>query len=307
MAQRVLRHVHGPQGRRRGHPLRGRLVVGLRPLGQGVGLSAGPAAQHAPDRRRHPRHRVGDGQLRRHHLRQGRQCPQAAACMGRGGRLRRGPARPLPAARVGQRRAGGLPRRPRGAVGPGPDHLVEVVARDRRGGHAVGPDRDRRRGRADHRRGGAGRPLRTPDAASSPPRHRPVRHGGRRAREGRRRRGRHRRGHDHDRGPRGTTAARSPPAQRRGPCLRQGPPRQPLGGDPRTVPRDHARRGCPCGVLGVVVGCHPRRGAGGPPVRRPGLRARPGRGRRQRPADPSPSGVRLRGSLRQPRQPRRAP
>ena len=45
---------------------------------EGVGLQAGPAAVHAPDRRRHPGHPRGRGQLRRHHLRQGRRGAQAA-------------------------------------------------------------------------------------------------------------------------------------------------------------------------------------------------------------------------------------
>ena len=45
---------------------------------EGLGLPAGPAAHDAPDRRRHPRHRGGQRQLRRHHLRQGRVGAQAA-------------------------------------------------------------------------------------------------------------------------------------------------------------------------------------------------------------------------------------
>ena len=48
-----------------------------------LGLRAGPAALHPPDRRRHGRPGRGRGELRRHHLRQGRQRAQAA------GRLRR--------------------------------------------------------------------------------------------------------------------------------------------------------------------------------------------------------------------------
>ena len=48
-----------------------------------LGLPAGPAAVDAPDRRRHPRHRGGQGQLRRHHLRQGRLGAQAARRLGR--------------------------------------------------------------------------------------------------------------------------------------------------------------------------------------------------------------------------------
>ncbi len=50
---------------------------------------AGPAAEHAPDRRRHHRPRGRRGQLRRHHLRQGRLGAQAARGLGRPGQLRR--------------------------------------------------------------------------------------------------------------------------------------------------------------------------------------------------------------------------
>ena len=50
-------------------------------------LPAGPAALDAPDRRRHPGRRDGRGQLRRHHLRQGRVGAQAAGRLRRPGRL----------------------------------------------------------------------------------------------------------------------------------------------------------------------------------------------------------------------------
>ena len=48
-----------------------------------LGLPAGPAAVDPPDRRRHQRHRGRRGQLRRHHLRQGRVGPEAAGRLGR--------------------------------------------------------------------------------------------------------------------------------------------------------------------------------------------------------------------------------
>ena len=55
-----------------------------------LGLPPGPAALDAPDRRRHPRPRRRRGQLRRHHLRQGRLGAQAAR------RVRRSRARSSP-------------------------------------------------------------------------------------------------------------------------------------------------------------------------------------------------------------------
>ena len=72
-----------------------------------LGLPAGPAALDAPDRRRHPRHRGGRGQLRRHHLRQGRVGPQAARRLGRPGRVPRRRAR-----RTSPSTPGATPRSP---------------------------------------------------------------------------------------------------------------------------------------------------------------------------------------------------
>ena len=54
-----------------------------------LGLPAGPAGDHAPDRRRHPRPRGRRGQLRRHHLRQGRVGAQAARALRRARGVRR--------------------------------------------------------------------------------------------------------------------------------------------------------------------------------------------------------------------------
>ena len=56
---------------------------------QELGLRAGPAALHAPDRRRHTRLAGGRGELRRHHLRQGRLGAQAAGRLRRAGELPR--------------------------------------------------------------------------------------------------------------------------------------------------------------------------------------------------------------------------
>ncbi len=72
---------------------------------QGVGLPTGPAALDAPDRRRHGRPRGRRGELRRHHLRQGRLRPAPAGRLGRrGGLLRR-------AARLLRRSTPGATRR----------------------------------------------------------------------------------------------------------------------------------------------------------------------------------------------------
>ena len=75
----------------RGHPLDRRLDH-VRQRREDLGVPPGPAAHDPPDRGRHRRHRGGEGQLRRHHLRQGRVGAQAARRLGRAGRvLRRHP------------------------------------------------------------------------------------------------------------------------------------------------------------------------------------------------------------------------
>ena len=81
VAQRVVRGVRLHPGHRRHDPLDRRLDVVLHDR-EDLGLPPGPAADHAPDRRGHRRHRGGDDQLRRHHLRQGRVGPQAAGRTG---------------------------------------------------------------------------------------------------------------------------------------------------------------------------------------------------------------------------------
>ena len=86
VAQRVLRDLHVGARAGDGDPLDRRLDD-LRQRGEGLGLPPGPAALDAPDRRRHPRHGRRAGQLRRHHLRQGRVGAQAAGRVGRPGRL----------------------------------------------------------------------------------------------------------------------------------------------------------------------------------------------------------------------------
>ena len=78
LAQRVVRDLHGLPLDGAGHALRIVRLVGLPRADEGLGLRAGPAAHHAPDRRRRARHRRHVPQLRRDHLRQGRGGAQAA-------------------------------------------------------------------------------------------------------------------------------------------------------------------------------------------------------------------------------------
>ena len=89
---------------RQRHPLHRRVDDVLQPA-QGLGLPAGPAPLDAPDRRRHGRPRRRPGELRRHHLREGRLGAAAARGVGRRGGVPRRRARLLRQARVGQHRA----------------------------------------------------------------------------------------------------------------------------------------------------------------------------------------------------------
>ena len=82
---------------------------------QELGLPPGPAAQHPPDRGRQRRPARGRGQLRRHHLRQGRLGAQAAGRLGRPRELPRGHPRLLQGLRVLQLRV----RRPAGGAREG--------------------------------------------------------------------------------------------------------------------------------------------------------------------------------------------
>ncbi len=104
VAQRVVRRVGVTPGRRRRHPVR-RVVDQLLQRPQDLGLPPGPAAVHPPDRGGQLRPRSRRGQLRRHHLRQGRLGPAAARCLGGPGRVLRRAPRLLPAPRLRQHRA----------------------------------------------------------------------------------------------------------------------------------------------------------------------------------------------------------
>ena len=109
-----------------------------------LGVPAGSAVLDAPDRRRHPRRAGGRGQLRRHHVREGRQRAQAAGRV-RGDRaVPAGDAGLLPPVRVRQHHARRPARRAQRGVRPGPVPLVGAVAGDVRGQHAAAGVRARR-------------------------------------------------------------------------------------------------------------------------------------------------------------------
>ncbi len=115
------------------------------------------------------------GQLRRHHLRQGRLGPQAARRLRRPRRVPRRHPGLLRHARLGQHH----PRRPadraRDHLGPRPALVVQALARDRRRRHPAPRHRGRRP--RPHRRG-RDRPVLRPglrDLPPAPPRDRPLR------------------------------------------------------------------------------------------------------------------------------------
>ena len=88
LAQRVVRRVgRAPRVGRRDAVRRGVDQLLQRP--QDLGLPPGPAAVDAPDRGRHTRPRGRRGQLRRHHLRQGRLGAAPARRLGRRGAVLR--------------------------------------------------------------------------------------------------------------------------------------------------------------------------------------------------------------------------
>ena len=154
----------------RGHPVARRLDHVL-PAAEGLGLPAGPAAVDAPDRGRHPGHRRRRGQLRRHHLRQGRGGAQAARRLRRPGQFLAGVRLLLRPARLGQRHPDRPAGRAAGGLRPGTVRLVQAVAGNGRGEHAAARVPVRRRGRVDRVRGGAeraGRAIRCSARTASP-------------------------------------------------------------------------------------------------------------------------------------------
>ena len=258
LAQRVVRRVGVlPRGRQR-HGVH-RVLDRLHQRPQELGLPPGPAAQHPPDRRGQLRPAGGRGQLRRHHLRQGRLGAQAAGRLGRPRPVPRGAARLLRGLRVLQRGVQGPADGPGEGVRPRAGVVGAGVAPDRRRQHAGAGVRARRRRHLRVVRHPADRRARLPDAAPAPARRGPLRQG--RGPAGPayvvrdRRRGRAVRGGAGG----GPEAARPAAAQRRRPRLRQDPARRALARHPGHQHRDHRRLAGPGAVLGRGLGHDPRR------------------------------------------------
>ena len=135
LAQRVVRRVGLLPRGGRGHRVhRGLDRLHQRP--QELGLPPGPAALDPPDRGGQLRPAGGRGQLRRHHLRQGRLGAQAAGRVGRPGGLPRGPARLLRGLRVRQHRVQGPADGPGEGLRPRAGVVGAGVAADLRRQHA---------------------------------------------------------------------------------------------------------------------------------------------------------------------------
>ncbi len=176
LAERVVRRVgrqHRPGARHRV----ARHLDHLRQYREGLGVPAGPVPLDPPGRLRDPRRRGGRGQLRRHHLRQGRQRAQAA------GRLRRAAAVPgrasavLRRPRLRQHHPGRPAGRAERHLRPGAVRLGEALGGDQRHEHPVGGLRGRRRRPVQLLRGAAGRAarhLRRQHPAPAPAGHRAV-------------------------------------------------------------------------------------------------------------------------------------
>ena len=229
LAQRVVRDLHQHPVPGRGDRVHDRLDD-VRQHREGLGLRAGPAAVDPPDRRGHPRRRRRRGQLRRHHLRQGRLGAQAAGRLRRPGRVPRRRAAVLPAARVRQHHA----RRPAdaavGELRARPVRMGRPVAADQPGQHAAAGVRADRRRPVRELRDRADRRRRAPGAAQPPAGGRPLQRGPRRPDPqlpggARRRRCPHR-----GAGPRGPPGRGPRPGQRRRPHLRQAAPRRAVTG-----------------------------------------------------------------------------
>ena len=122
-----------------------------------LGLPAGPAALDPPGGGRHPRPAGRRGQLRRHHLRQGRVGAQAARRLRRPGAVPGRAAQLLHRARVGQRHVRRPARRAGGGLRPRPVRLGRAVAAHHRAQHAAAVLRPRRRRRVHPLRDRAGR------------------------------------------------------------------------------------------------------------------------------------------------------
>ena len=196
---------------------------------EGLGVPAGPAPVHPSDRRRHRRHRGGRGELRRHHVRQGRLGPQAAGRLRRPGQLPGGRAAYFAEHAWGNATLAdlldALGRRPAGTWPRGPS-----LAGDRRGEHAARRVPDRRRRHVHRVRGAAGGGGFAPGAAAAPDRGRPVRPRDGRPGPAAPGRARHQRRADRRARAGRASAARSGAGQRRRPDLRQDQARRALAG-----------------------------------------------------------------------------
>ena len=114
-------------------------------VGEVVGLPAGPAAVDTSGGRRHPGPARRRGELRRHHLRQGRQRAQAVGGLCRARSVPRRSARLLPRPCVRQRHLRRSAWRTGEVVGPRSVALGSAVAQDHRPEHVARRLRRRRR------------------------------------------------------------------------------------------------------------------------------------------------------------------
>ena len=177
VAQRVLRRVGLHDRARPRPPSWTERLDDVRHLREGLGLPPGPAALDPPDRRRHPRPGGRRGQLRRHHLRQGRLGAQAAR------RLRRARARSSPGLRAyfakhawGNTTLRRPARRARGHLRPRPVDLVASSGWRPPGSTRCAPrSRSTTQGVITAAAVAADRARGLPDAAPAPPRDRLLR------------------------------------------------------------------------------------------------------------------------------------
>ena len=146
VAERVVRRVGLALCQHRGHPLHRRLDDVLR-TSRSVGLPAGPALLHPPGRCEMPDMRGGRGQLRRHHVRQGRlACSSSSSRTSALDDVRRRPARLLRASTPGATPTfDDLLSALEAASGRELSRVRRAVAGDRPGQHAAPGGRDRRR------------------------------------------------------------------------------------------------------------------------------------------------------------------
>src|SRR6266508_3223316 len=242
-----------------------------------LGVPAGPAAVDAPDRRGHDRLPRGRGELRRHHLRQGRLRAAAAGRLRRRGGVRRRAEGVLRRPRVQQHRAD-RPAQPAGeGVRPGSGRLDRALAAHLRGEHAARGLHGRRRRRVQLVRDRADRGRRVPDAAAAPARGRALQPHRRGAGPDRPRRGGRRRPAHRARRARRRHPAGPDPAERRRPDLREDPAGRAVPADADRVDRPDPGLAAAGTVLGRRVGHDPGRRDARRPVRRAGA----ARGRRR--------------------------